>query len=306
MNAPFVDFKIKKSEIEKNEKIFEFENPKNEIPIPIECEGNCAAVNCPFKYHYKDKQCLFVHQSHLYPASSYSDVPEEEKQKSGRKLIEYDAEMFEQAPDKIINATFNFARNSGINNIKFVYPTSPMVNPRDEWGWITCPEVIPDEGATCTHVVNVDLGEVVEIRIVNTNNMNDPHRTYHTVHLHGYEFYVTHVGFPVLENGQINVGTENVAKGIRCVDEKCVSHDWNETELESSRVKSPFIRRNTILMASQGFTIIRFRADNPGVWPFHCHLAIHNVDGMAMLINVVDRKHNRYDSCRNYHSYYDY
>merc|ERR1712062_266816 len=160
-------------------------------------------------------------------------------------------------------------------------------------GWITCPEVIPDEGATCTHVVNVDLGEVVEMRIVNTNNMNDPHRTYHTVHLHGYEFYVTHVGFPVLENGKINVGTENVAKGITCVDEKCVSHDWNETELESSRVKSPFIRRNTILMASQGFTIIRFRADNPGVWPFHCHLAIHNVDGMAMFINVVDRKHNR-------------
>merc|ERR1712038_1153744 len=31
-----------------------------------------------------------------------------------------------------------------------------------------------------------------------------------------------------------------------------------------------------------GFTIIRFVADNPGAWPFHCHIEWHQVMGMAV------------------------
>jgi len=32
---------------------------------------------------------------------------------------------------------------------------------------------------------------------------------------------------------------------------------------------------------SQGFAIVAFRADNPGVWFFHCHIEFHVLIGMV-------------------------
>ncbi|KAH8594192.1 extracellular dihydrogeodin oxidase/laccase-like protein [Bisporella sp. PMI_857] len=35
------------------------------------------------------------------------------------------------------------------------------------------------------------------------------------------------------------------------------------------------------------YTVVEFETDNPGVWPFHCHLSAHSAAGM--LINVIER-----------------
>ena len=35
-----------------------------------------------------------------------------------------------------------------------------------------------------------------------------------------------------------------------------------------------------------GYSILRFKASNPGIWPFHCHTALHAASGMAMLFEV--------------------
>jgi hypothetical protein len=32
--------------------------------------------------------------------------------------------------------------------------------------------------------------------------------------------------------------------------------------------------------------VLRFRADNVGVWLLHCHVLWHSVTGMAMLVDV--------------------
>ena len=31
--------------------------------------------------------------------------------------------------------------------------------------------------------------------------------------------------------------------------------------------------------------VIRIRADNPGAWFMHCHIELHSVDGMALVLN---------------------
>jgi hypothetical protein len=33
-------------------------------------------------------------------------------------------------------------------------------------------------------------------------------------------------------------------------------------------------------MTEQAYTVIQFFTDNPGIWPFHCHLAWHNSAGL--------------------------
>ncbi|KAL1640208.1 hypothetical protein SLS58_007159 [Diplodia intermedia] len=40
-------------------------------------------------------------------------------------------------------------------------------------------------------------------------------------------------------------------------------------------------RRDTVLVYPSGNFVIRFRADNPGVWLFHCHIEWHMASGLA-------------------------
>ncbi|KAL8167937.1 hypothetical protein V2J09_009436 [Rumex salicifolius] len=81
----------------------------------------------------------------------------------------------------------------------------------------------------------------------------------HPVHLHGFNFYV--VG-----RGLGNYNTSSDPKKFNLVDP---------------------VERNTVGVPTGGWTAIRFRADNPGVWFMHCHLEVHTTWGlkMAFLVN---------------------
>ena len=44
------------------------------------------------------------------------------------------------------------------------------------------------------------------------------------------------------------------------------------------------MKRDTVVVPMMGHAIIRWVADNPGVWAFHCHMLVHLASGMAMAI----------------------
>ncbi|KAK7301803.1 hypothetical protein RJT34_12679 [Clitoria ternatea] len=81
----------------------------------------------------------------------------------------------------------------------------------------------------------------------------------HPIHLHGFNFFV--VG-----KGQGNFNSKKDHKKFNLVDP---------------------VERNTVGVPAGGWTAIRFRADNPGVWFMHCHLEIHTTWGLKMAF-VVD------------------
>ncbi|XP_057509744.1 laccase-4-like [Actinidia eriantha] len=81
----------------------------------------------------------------------------------------------------------------------------------------------------------------------------------HPIHLHGFNFFV--VG-----RGVGNYNPKKDPKTFNLVDP---------------------VERNTIGVPSGGWTAIRFRADNPGVWFMHCHLEVHTTWGLKMAF-VVD------------------
>src|SRR5271168_1749089 len=43
-------------------------------------------------------------------------------------------------------------------------------------------------------------------------------------------------------------------------------------------------RRDVALLPAGGYIIIAFKADNPGSWLLHCHIAWHASSGLAMQI----------------------
>ncbi|CAI9783295.1 unnamed protein product [Fraxinus pennsylvanica] len=101
-----------------------------------------------------------------------------------------------------------------------------------------------------TKVKKVKYNATVEIVMQNTALIGIEN---HPIHLHGFNFYVLAQGF-----GNFN----------RTRDTK----------------KFNFVNpqeRNTIGVPVGGWAVVRFRANNPGVWLMHCHLDVHLPWGLA-------------------------
>ncbi|QCE01522.1 L-ascorbate oxidase [Vigna unguiculata] len=76
----------------------------------------------------------------------------------------------------------------------------------------------------------------------------------HPWHLHGHEFWVLGYGEGKFEEG----------------DERKLN------------LRNPPLR-NTVVVFPYGWSALRFRADNPGVWAFHCHIEGHFEMGMGVV-----------------------
>jgi len=118
----------------------------------------------------------------------------------------------------------------------------------------------------CHHVLQVPLGAVVEVIIVDEGFAYEAN---HPFHLHGNAFRV--VG---LERLGENVSIETVKQLDR--------FGLLKRNLNTAPVK------DTVTIPDGGYTIIRFEAINPGFWLFHCHIEFHAEIGMALVIKVGD------------------
>lgn len=107
-----------------------------------------------------------------------------------------------------------------------------------------------------TNTYVLQHNEVVEIVL---NNM-DPGK--HPFHLHGHNFQVV----------ARSTGTE----------------DEDEPQIYDPENSPPFpeipVSRDTVLVNPNGYVVIRFKADNPGVWFFHCHVDWHLEQGLAITL----------------------
>jgi iron transport multicopper oxidase len=93
-------------------------------------------------------------------------------------------------------------------------------------------------------------GEVIDF-IIN-NHDNSPH----PMHIHGHNFWVLAMG---------NRSDGDYVPG---------KHKLNTV--------NP-VKRDTVTANANSFLVMRFVADNPGIWFVHCHTDWHLVSGMAML-----------------------
>jgi FtsP/CotA-like multicopper oxidase with cupredoxin domain len=104
------------------------------------------------------------------------------------------------------------------------------------------------------------------------NNIDDGG---HPFHLHGHDFYVLKT-----YQADRNWGS------------------WNpfETSIEDAPGQSLELvhprRKDTVFVPRYGHVVLRFRADNPGIWAFHCHIMWHQATGMAMGFHVGGDKNN--------------
>jgi FtsP/CotA-like multicopper oxidase with cupredoxin domain len=84
-------------------------------------------------------------------------------------------------------------------------------------------------------------GEVIEVVMQNSRALNGVAEM-HSFHLHGHSFYVVGMGFGTFDE---------------------------ENDVETYNLVNP-VRRDTLALLPLGWTAFRFKANNPGVWSYHC------------------------------------
>ena len=47
--------------------------------------------------------------------------------------------------------------------------------------------------------------------------------------------------------------------------------------------------RTEVNVPAMGYVVVRFKADNPGIWMFHCHILSHMLEGQTLLFRVADK-----------------
>jgi len=80
----------------------------------------------------------------------------------------------------------------------------------------------------------------------------------HPIHLHGHDFAVLD----------------------QCVPTSETACDVSQANLTLTNPP----RRDVAFLPDKGYLIIAFKADNPGVWLMHCHIALHASSGLAAQI----------------------
>ncbi|KAG1675974.1 hypothetical protein FOA52_014218 [Chlamydomonas sp. UWO 241] len=121
--------------------------------------------------------------------------------------------------------------------------------------------MIPLVGAQVATILKDEVVEIVlNNRPASEGNADSPVSSsstqQHPMHLHGHKFWLLGIG-----------------EGV-----------YNATLNEPSLNKYNPMLRDTMTLPVGSWAVLRFRADNPGVWPFHCHNMWHAFMGQQMYI----------------------
>ncbi|KAL5198693.1 hypothetical protein ABZP36_002205 [Zizania latifolia] len=193
-----------------------------------------------------------------------------------RMLVTYGMGIAPCAPAQTLCNRTRGSLAASMNNVSFVLPEamslleaarsgSPGVYTRD---FPVRPPVMFDFTSTATarslvwtskgtRVKALRFNETVEVVLQNTAVLGTEN---HPLHLHGFNFHV-------------------IAQGGGNFHRRRATRSYNLVNPQ---------QRNTVAVPAGGWAVIRFTANNPGVWLMHCHLEAHLPFGLAMAFEVDD------------------
>ena len=171
---------------------------------------------------------------------------------------EYKEEILGEPDQRItLDVSMNNLKNginyAFFNNITFTQPKVPtLLSVLSSGNQSTDPRVYGSN----TNAFVLEKDEIIEIVLNNFDTGTHP------FHLHGHVFQVI---------------------------ERDVAREDDETPLvydptgNYSYPKYP-MKRDTLYVRPQSNFVVRFKADNPGVWFFHCHIEWHLTQGLAVVL----------------------
>ena len=269
--------------------------------------NTCIALNCPFK---------------SYPEMEYIKCMSVDKLTALYSMEESKLPTLDVDKNRLFFFNFGFegqSSTSAINGINFLPPATPyQTNPGQYDADVrdstknTCERCKPgvsdtDQATmcTCTNVKQIftsgrvnpsdssDKSIVMVFSAVGQRRLRD---FAHPIHLHGHSFFVVHTGYGQYDrNGTLTDNSRDVFCDFEN-DRLCMNPYWQNRTLPEvispEKVNESAIQKDTVLLPAGGYVIVAFQADNPGYWFLHCHIEVHQLEGMAVIIKEYpDNKH---------------
>ena len=246
--------------------------------------SGCTAVNCPFpSFHssYKISTCinpLFYRM--LEP------TPDNELPNSSVEALCTDCELF-----------FNInSDHDAINGINMKLPSAPLQTQREDiypTEFCGVPLTCRDgQLCDCVHVRDIQsFNKTIRFVLSSVGNeVNEGEGFSHPIHLHGHHFFVVGVGYGFYNptNGFLS----NRISDIACDNALCTSPRWATNESPSFAINNKTVRKDTVIVPAGGYVVIQFISDNPGYWFMHCHIESDLLEGMAVVINIAEKRQN--------------
>lgn len=249
-------------------------------------ETPCKALNCPWPDYRQDlfpnMRCAAFSELRLDISRYDGDLPHENEN--------VDIELF-------LNVAFPVG--SSINSHRMVMPRAPFSQDPSTWQLVPCTRDCEKVGCLCSNIINLPAHKTVQLVLMahifaglqKGTVSGSEGKSHHPMHLHGYSFRVLKTAYPIVDNmtGEVLDGNKDITCNWR-EDRTCSHPYWTTGRAPGLNFDKPPLK-DSLLVAAMGYTVVRFRTDNPGYWFFHCHSILHLVEGMSLVFNVSYEDH---------------
>ncbi|KAH3694162.1 uncharacterized protein LOC127861637 [Dreissena polymorpha] len=245
----------------------------------------CLVLNCPFTY-YPEAYTECVTFDQLKSAVNDDPAPVFEPGMSKEYFLNWAFPGVKPYPGSVNG------HPGSVNGRDFHTPDVNLLLQPKEWSSpCKSPECGDDRHCLCTHALEIGGGDTIQMVLM---NMGMGKGWSHPIHMHGHSFYVLKMGYGNYNSSTGAIQGDN--SDIDCrgpvTDPKksfCNNATWSDAAWLNGRVPRLELnnppRKDTIIVPTGGYVVIRIKADNPGLWNMHCHIELHSMDGMLMLLN---------------------
>lgn len=243
------------------------------------CTGakKCKVLNCPFRQ---------------FPPSDVFHCVNIRDYKSARRL---ENRLSNKHPDDEIFLNIGGIESESffkINNIKMTQATFPPYEAIRQGGKLGDVAELCDtdcgqqKRCECFEPVTLEKDRLVQFVIYNKINKTDAKVSMgHPFHFHGYHFYVVKVGYPSYDSSGF---VHEAETDITCTTTNCTLEKWAEKpnfrETDFNYIDPPY--KDTIFVPYGGYVVIRFISHNIGWFVIHCHMVIHEGNGLMRPLKV--------------------
>ena len=272
-------------------------------------DNPCHAVNCPFVFHPSyNITCTFTDEFRLLLPTPKEELPLKDPNADGGKEIFFNFGVDGLGPHMAVNGRRmrlpSVAPQLLIRDPEELHRLHQKEFCKNIHDVNICRKVarrVSSPDCHCTQVFSLPaFGKTTRFIL---SNIGPRAMTAHPIHLHGHSFFVHKVGFPTYNHSTGFRFCETadldcfVAPGLgRCsygrwtyFADSCIpkwSKGHRPTFADPSAKIDPYTtRKDTLTIPAGGYAMIQFLSNNPGYWFMHCHVATHQTEGMAVIIN---------------------
>jgi len=250
----------------------------NSKRIPCTASKPCIVLNCPFSTYPIGEHINCVAMSEM------RSISHDKPPKYNNDSLEYFLN-FAFPGDGVEKFT-----PGAVNGRKFEYPgvNSLFQNEQIESDYdCESKDCGEDKICHCHYQLIVPFNKTLQLIWL---NMGSGSGWAHPIHLHGHSFYLLKMGYPPqdkrtgLLTGQSNDIDCGPSKLGYCNNARWRDASWKNGNIPGLNLVNP-IRKDTIIIPTGGYAVIRLKTTNPGKWFLHCHIEVHALEGMGMVLN---------------------